>query len=99
MAVIELVGSLSDRFELGSLYGESVPMRAAFSLIEKAAASDATVLLATRFATARGHALHALFLLQAARLAARVDAAGNIEAAQLRIVDVIDTEAVAGDCN
>lgn len=33
------------------------------------------MLLASRFATPRGHALHALFLLQAARLASRVDAA------------------------
>lgn len=37
-----------------------------------------SVLLGTRFATPRGHALHALFLLQAARLSARVDAAGNL---------------------
>jgi RNA polymerase sigma factor (sigma-70 family) len=36
------------------------------------------VLLATRFATPRGHALHALFLLQAARLPSRVDAAGDL---------------------
>ena len=36
------------------------------------------VLLATRFATPRGHALHALFLLQTARLASRVDAAGDL---------------------
>jgi RNA polymerase sigma-70 factor (ECF subfamily) len=37
-----------------------------------------TLLLATRFATPRGHALHALFLLQTARLASRVDAAGDL---------------------
>jgi len=36
------------------------------------------LLLATRFATPRGHALHALFLLQAARLPSRVDAAGDL---------------------
>jgi RNA polymerase sigma-70 factor (ECF subfamily) len=36
------------------------------------------MLLASRFATPRGHALHALFLLQAARLSSRVDAAGNL---------------------
>lgn len=36
------------------------------------------LLLATRFAAPRAHALHALFLLQAARLASRVDAAGNL---------------------
>jgi len=36
------------------------------------------LLLATRFATPRGHALHALFVLQTARLAARVDAAGDL---------------------
>ncbi len=35
-------------------------------------------LLESRFATPRGHALHALFLLQGARLASRVDAAGNL---------------------
>ena len=37
-----------------------------------------SMLLATRFATPRGHALHALFLLQAARLSSRVDAAGDL---------------------
>ena len=36
------------------------------------------LLLATRFATPRGHALHALFLLQTARLSSRVDAAGDL---------------------
>ena len=36
------------------------------------------MLLASRFATPRGHALHALFLLQTARLASRVDAAGDL---------------------
>ena len=36
------------------------------------------MLLASRFATPRGHALHALFLLQAARLSARVDTAGSL---------------------
>jgi len=36
------------------------------------------LLLASRFAAPRVHALHALFLLQTARLAARVDAAGNL---------------------
>ena len=35
-------------------------------------------LLSSRFATARGHALQALFLLQTARLASRVDAAGDL---------------------
>jgi RNA polymerase sigma-70 factor (ECF subfamily) len=35
-------------------------------------------LLATRFATPRAHALQALFLLQASRLASRVDEAGNL---------------------
>jgi RNA polymerase sigma-70 factor (ECF subfamily) len=35
-------------------------------------------LLASRFATPRGQALQALFLLQAARLASRVDGAGNL---------------------
>jgi len=36
------------------------------------------MLLASRFATTRGHALHALFLLQTARLASRVDPAGDL---------------------
>ncbi len=36
------------------------------------------MLLGTRFATPRGHALHALFLLQTARLASRVDPAGDL---------------------
>lgn len=36
------------------------------------------MLLASRFAKPRGHALQALFLLQAARLAARTDAAGDL---------------------
>ncbi|HEV3057189.1 MAG TPA: DUF6596 domain-containing protein, partial [Vicinamibacterales bacterium] len=36
------------------------------------------MLLGSRFETPRGHALHALFLLQAARLASRVDAAGDL---------------------
>ena len=36
------------------------------------------LLLATRFATPRGHALHALFSLQTARLPSRVDATGNL---------------------
>jgi RNA polymerase sigma-70 factor (ECF subfamily) len=36
------------------------------------------MLLATRFATPRGEALHALFLLQTARLASRIDAAGDL---------------------
>ena len=36
------------------------------------------MLLASPYATPRGHALHALFLLQAARLSARVDDAGDL---------------------
>ena len=36
------------------------------------------MLLSSQFATPRGHALQALFLLQTARLAARVDAQGNL---------------------
>ena len=36
------------------------------------------MLLSTRFATPRAHALHALFLLQTARLASRIDAAGDL---------------------
>jgi len=40
-----VVQPLSERSELGSLCGESVAMRAAFSLLEKAAVTDATVLV------------------------------------------------------
>lgn len=36
------------------------------------------MLLTSRFATPRGHALHALFLLQTARLASRLDAKGDL---------------------
>ena len=36
------------------------------------------LLLASRFARPRGHALHALFLLQAARLTSRIDADGDL---------------------
>jgi len=36
------------------------------------------MLLASRFKTPRGHALHALFLLQTARLISRVDTAGDL---------------------
>ncbi len=36
------------------------------------------LLLASRFAKPRGHALHALFLLQTARLASRIDEAGDL---------------------
>jgi RNA polymerase sigma-70 factor (ECF subfamily) len=36
------------------------------------------MLLASRFAAPRGHALHALFLLQTARLRARIDPAGDL---------------------
>ena len=36
------------------------------------------LLLASRFATPRGQAMHALFLLQTARLASRIDAAGDL---------------------
>jgi DNA-binding NtrC family response regulator len=54
---------LSERSELGPLVGGSVPMRAAFALIEKAAATDATVLLEGETGTGKEGAAEALHLL------------------------------------
>jgi two-component system response regulator GlrR len=59
--------TLSQRTELGSLCGQSVAMRAAFALIEKAAATDATVLLQGETGTGKEGAAEALHLLSARR--------------------------------
>jgi two-component system, NtrC family, response regulator GlrR len=58
---------LSERSELGSLYGESVAMRAVFSLIEKAAPTDATVLLEGETGTGKEGAAEAIHQLSARR--------------------------------
>jgi two-component system response regulator GlrR len=58
---------LSQETELGSLCGRSVAMRATFSLIEKAAASDATVLLEGETGTGKEGAAEAVHLLSARR--------------------------------
>jgi len=51
---------VSDRTSFGSLHGQSVPMRASFALMEKAAASDATVLLEGETGTGKGQAAEAI---------------------------------------
>jgi len=51
---------VSDRTAFGELHGHSVPMRAAFALMEKAAASDATVLLEGETGTGKGQAAEAI---------------------------------------
>jgi DNA-binding NtrC family response regulator len=51
---------VSDRTSFGELHGESVPMRASFALMEKAAASDATVLLEGETGTGKGQAAEAI---------------------------------------
>ena len=53
-----LLLSAQERF--GSLVGASVPMRASFALLERAAASDATVLLEGDTGTGKGQAAQAL---------------------------------------
>jgi DNA-binding NtrC family response regulator len=58
---------LSEQFELGPLVGRSTPMRAAFALIEKAAATDATVLLEGETGTGKEGAAEALHGLGARR--------------------------------
>jgi two-component system, NtrC family, response regulator GlrR len=51
---------VSDRTSFGELHGQSVPMRASFALMEKAAASDATVLLEGETGTGKGQAAEAI---------------------------------------
>ena len=66
---------LSREARFGSLVGASVPMRATFALLEKAADSDATVLLEGETGTGKGQAAQALHAASARR------------AAPLRVVD------------
>jgi DNA-binding NtrC family response regulator len=58
---------VSERTELGPLVGQSVPMRAAFALLEKAAATDTTVLLDGETGTGKEGAAEALHLLSPRR--------------------------------
>jgi DNA-binding NtrC family response regulator len=51
---------LSSATSFGGLFGASVPMRACFALMEKAAASDATVLLEGETGTGKGQAAEAI---------------------------------------
>jgi len=51
---------VSDRTAFGELHGTSVPARASFALMEKAAASDATVLLEGETGTGKGQAAEAI---------------------------------------
>ena len=51
---------VSDRTSFGELHGMSVPMRVSFALMEKAAGSDATVLLEGETGTGKGQAAEAI---------------------------------------
>jgi two-component system response regulator GlrR len=51
---------VSDQTLFGDLHGVSVPMRASFALMEKAAGSDATVLLEGETGTGKGQAAEAI---------------------------------------
>ena len=51
---------VSDRTSFGELHGTSVPARASFALMERAAASDATVLLEGETGTGKGQAAEAI---------------------------------------
>jgi two-component system response regulator GlrR len=51
---------LSDRTAFGGMFGISAPMRGSFALMEKAAASDATVLLEGETGTGKGQAAEAI---------------------------------------
>ena len=51
---------ISDRTAFGGMFGISAPMRASFALMERAAASDATVLLEGETGTGKGQAAEAI---------------------------------------
>ena len=84
---VELDGTLDTRVDgvlrvLYVLFLEGYSAHAGDQQIDESLCHTAlrlnAMLLASRFATPRGHAMQALFLLQAARLAARTDAAGDL---------------------
>jgi RNA polymerase sigma-70 factor, ECF subfamily len=84
---LELDGELAARLDgvlrtLYVLFLEGYSAHAGDSQIDEDLCHTAirlsAMLLATRFSTPRGQALHALFLLQTARLPSRVDAAGDL---------------------
>jgi DNA-binding NtrC family response regulator len=56
---------VSERTSFGPLVGNSIPMRAVFALLERAATSDATVLLEGETGTGKGAAAEALHLASA----------------------------------
>jgi two-component system, NtrC family, response regulator GlrR len=56
---------LSDSARFGRLVGTSLPMRAAFALLERAATSDSTVLLEGETGTGKGQAAEALHAMSA----------------------------------
>jgi len=58
---------LSERDHFGSLIGESAAMRATFALLERAGASDATVLLEGETGTGKGAAAESIHLASARR--------------------------------
>ena len=84
---LELGGALDERVEgvlrvLYVLFFEGYSAHAGDAQIDEGLCHTAIrlngTLLASRFATPRGHALQALMLLQGARLSSRVDAAGDL---------------------
>jgi len=86
-AELELTGDPEPRIDgvlrtLYVLFFEGYSAHAGDSQIDEGLCRTAirlnAMLLASRFATPRGHALQALFLLQTARLSARIDAAGDL---------------------
>ena len=58
---------VSDRTSFGEMHGMSVPARVSFALMEKAAGSDATVLLEGETGTGKGQAAEAIHQRQRAR--------------------------------
>src|SRR5438093_1245108 len=60
---------VSNNTSFGELYGVSVPMRASFALMERAAGSDATVLLEGETGTGKGQAAEAIHQASARRSA------------------------------